>query len=171
MGNYLCSEGFSFDSVSREYSYEDDYDYQKFDYENEDYDYKERVTDFKDNDDYVELSLDNIDIITKINDRKLNANSKNKAQDGLVTTPNYYNKMDNKLDEKKKAAVEDKVKLFFKELETDQESEKNRMDISQNVNRDKIMLIIGRVVELCLILLIIVTTILCVILLCAIKFC
>ena len=79
--------------------------------------------------------------------------------------------MDNKLEEKKKAAVEDKVKLFFKELETDQESEKNRMDISQNVNRDKIMLIIGRVVELCLILLIIVTTILCVILLCAIKFC
>ena len=129
------------------------------------------MTDFKDNDDYVELSLDNIDVITKINDRKLNANSKNKAQDGLVTTPNYYNKMDNKLEEKKKAAVEDKVKLFFKELETDQESEKNRMDISQNVNRDKIMLIIGRVVELCLILLIIVTTILCVILLCAIKFC
>ena len=115
--------------------------------------------------------MDNIDVITKINDRKLNANSKNKAQDGLVTTPNYYNKMDNKLEEKKKAAVEDKVKLFFKELETDQESEKNRMDISQNVNRDKIMLIIGRVVELCLILLIIVTTILCVILLCAIKFC
>ena len=89
----------------------------------------------------------------------------------MVTTPNYYNKMDNKLEEKKKAAVKDKVKLFFKELETDQESEKNRMDISQNVNRDKIMLIIGRVVELCLILLIIVTTILCVILLCAIKFC
>ena len=159
LGNNLCSEAFSFDSVRKEYSQAEDNDYQNYNIDIEDFDYKERITTFKE-DDYIELNLKNIEIFTKINDR-------NREITKMVsTTPNYYKNLNQKLkaaSEKDKVGAEDIVKSS----NIGQESK----DVSQSVKRDKIMLILGRVVEFCLLFLIIITTILCVFLLCAIKFC
>ena len=161
LGINLCSEAFSFDSVRKEYSQEEDNDYQNYQIDIDDFDYKERIPTFREKDDFIELNLKNIEIFTKINDR-----SRETTNDGLSTTPNSYKNLHQKLkaaSEKDNIGVEEVVKS--KNL--GQESE----DVSQNVKRDKIMLILGRVVEFCLLLLIIITTILCVFLLCAIKFC
>ena len=159
LGNNLCSEAFSFDSVRKEYSQAEHNDYQNYNIDIEDFDYKERITTFRE-DDYIDLNLKNIEIFTKINDR-------NREMTKMVsTTPNYYKNLNQKL---KAASEKDKVgaKDIVKSSNIGQESK----DVSQNVKRDKIMLILGRVVEFCLLLLIIITTILCVFLLCAIKFC
>ena len=159
LGNNLCSEAFSFDSVRKEYSQAEDNDYQNYNIDIDDFDYKERITTFRE-DDFIELNLKNIEIFTKIND-------KNREMTKMVsTTPNYYKNLNQKL---KAASEKDKVgaKDIVKSSNIGQESK----DVSQNVKRDKIMLILGRVVEFCLLLLIIITTILCVFLLCAIKFC
>ena len=161
LGNNLCSEAFSFDSVRKEYSQGEDNDYQNYKIDIDDFDYNERITTFREKDDYIELNLKNIEIFTKINDR-----SKETTNDDLSTTPNSYKNLHQKL---KSASEKDKIGAedIVKSKNLGQESE----DVSHNVKRDQIMLILGRVVEFCLLLLIIITTILCVFLLCAIKFC
>lgn len=168
LGNNLCSEAFSFDSVRKEYSQAEDNDYQNYNFD--DFDYKERITTSRDKkDDYIELNLNNIEIFTSINNAK-NSENRDMTKEGLDMTPHDYKNFHQKQElevSSEKDDTEDEVKPIFKEKKRDQESK----DVSPIFKRDKIMLILARVVELCLIMLVIVCTILCVILLCAIKFC
>ena len=166
-----------------------------------DFDYNEGVTltdpeknnfiNKYDENDYVELTLGNIEIITKVNEfeRKI---AERKREDRLQgsksvtsnsetqTTPHYYQeynerrfKTDQNTDKTTKGQLLDrvKVKLFYEELEERGEDDiENVFKITDEKNK-KLMVIIGRILEFCLISLIVITTILCIILLCAIKFC
>ena len=189
----VCSQGFSFDSVSKEFFKEEPDSF--------DFDYNEgvKLTDPEKNNfinkyydnDYVELTLGNIEIITKVNkfERKI---AERKREDKLQgsksvtsnsetqTTPHYYQeynerrfKTDQNTDKTTKGQLLDrvKVKLFYEELEERGEDDiENVFKITDEKNK-KLMVIIGRILEFCLISLIVITTILCIILLCAIKFC
>ena len=169
LGNSMCSEAFSFDSVRKEYSKADNDDYQSYNFDNDDYDYKERITTSRDKkEDYVELNLNNMEIFTNINIAR-NSNNRDMTKDSLDTTPhnkNFHQKLDMSSE---KDDSEDAVNQILKEKKMDQNQESE--NVSQNIKRDRIMLVLGRIVELCLIMLVIVSTILCVFLLCAIKFC
>lgn len=168
LGNSLCSEAFSFDSVRKEYSQADDNDYQNYNFDNDDYDYKERITSSRDKkEDYVELNLNNIEVFTNINSAR-NLNNRDMTKESLDTTPHYKN-FHQKLDvSSEKDDSVDSVNPISREKMDQEQEQKN---VSKNIKRDKIMLVLGRIVELCLIMLVIVSTILCVFLLCAIKFC
>ena len=170
LGNNLCSEAFSFDSVRKEYSQQDNNDYQNYNFDNDDYDYNERITTSRDKkEDYVELNLNNIEIFTNINSAR-NSNNRVVTKDSRDTTPHNYKNFHQKLDvSSEKDDSKDALNPNFieKKLDRNQDTE----NVSQNIKRDKIMLVLGRIVELCLIMLVIVSTILCVFLLCAIKFC
>ena len=164
LGNNLCSEAFSFDSVRKEYSQAEDNDYQNNNFD--DFDYKERITTSRDKkDDHIELNLNNIEIFTSINSAK-NSENRDMTKDGLDDYKTFHQKQDLEVSSEKND-TEDEVNPIFKEKKRDQDFK----DVSQIFKRDKIMLILARVVELCLIMLVLVCTILCVFLLCAIKFC
>ena len=112
--------------------------------------------------------MNNIEIFTSINSD--NSENREMTKEGLDMTPHDYKTFHQKQDlevSSEKDDTEDEAKPIFKDKKRDQESK----DVSQIFKRDKIMLILARVVELCLIMLVIVCTILCVFLLCAIKLC
>ena len=189
----VCSEGFSFDSVSKEYFKEEP---------NLDFDYHERGViiendinyNYDDNDDYVELTLSNMDVITKVNnkfEKKVTERKKegrfreskpptiflSTTKPETQTTPHHYQEynqrrlnQDGNTNKTKDLLDRVKVKLFYEELEEEGGEIENVFKMTDEKNK-KLMEIIGRILEFCLISLIVITVILCIILLCAIKFC
>ena len=67
--------------------------------------------------------------------------------------------------------VENTTPEYIRKFEQSQNVSKTKEELENEDDRRKLMLILGRVIEFCLLFLIIVTSLLCFILLCSIKFC
>ena len=164
VGTAVCSEGFSFDSVSTDHlQAEDQYG---------DYDYNERVTPLVEDVEVTGLSLDHA-LLENLERKK----DERKAILNKLKSVGFFGSEENskeiiELQETgnihKNGSYEDIIKLLYNELE-----EEDGEDIFRRIGQDnkKIMHIIGRVLELFLLILVIITTVLCIFLLCAMKFC
>ena len=158
----MCSEGFSFDSVSTDHlQAEDQYG---------DYDYNERVTPLVEDVEVTGLNLDHAGL-ENLDERKANILNKLKSVGFFGSEENSKEmiELQETGNSHKNGSYEDIIKLLYNELE----EEEDGVDIFRRIGQDnkKIMHIIGRVMELFLLILVIITTVLCIFLLCAMKFC
>jgi len=162
VGEDTCSKGFSFDRVTENTNDNSEKIY--------DYDYNERVSatiaEEMVSEEYVDLSFFNHDLINMQLNQEMNENIDGDLEslknEMNISTIAYEDNDNNKLFT---------FSQWFPNNIFNQTNQKQNNTIKNEHGYSDMVLLFGRILEFCLLILIAVTSILCIFLLCAIKFC
>ena len=162
VGEDTCSKGFSFDRVTENTNDNSEKIY--------DYDYNERVSatiaEEMVSEEYVDLSFFNHDLINMQLNQEMNENIDEDLEslknEMNISTIAYEDNDNNKLFT---------FSQWFPNNIFNQTNQRQNNTIKNEHGYSDMVLLFGRILEFCLLILIAVTSILCIFLLCAIKFC